>query len=495
MAAKKFGITTKKADNFSEWYSQLCGEEGAQLVDQRYGIQGFVVYREWGFALLRRLYELLEEAVEADGHEAFMFPVVIPKAYLEKEEEHAGFTPEVFWLTKGGDTDLAEPYAMRPTGETQLYPMYSLWIRSHNDLPYKRYQTRHMCYRNDSGTRPFLRGREFCFFETHDVFATHEEAMEQINTDMKIMEDVVWKQLKVPFIFFRRPKWDAFLGANYTYASDSLVPDGKRLQVSSTHDLGHNFAKAFDVTFKDKNNKEQFGYQTCFGPGIIRIIAALIAIHGDDNGLILPSTMAPVKAVIVPITFSKDKEKTEKVLKTCESLQAQLKKAGLKVVFDTTADESPGFKYNKWELKGVPVRIEVGPKEVEQGKSTMVARVDGKKNPVANKDLAKAIFKSLEEQDQIIEEKAKQYFANNTREATTLDEIKKIMKEHRGFIKIPWCDVTATGEECADILKAETNGAYVTGEAYVKPEKPKAGAKCPVCSKAAKHVVYVCKSY
>ena len=348
---KKVGITEKKDENFSEWYSQLCGEEGAQLVDQRYGIQGFVVYREWGHALVKRLYELLEKAVEDDDHIEFHFPVVIPKAYLEKEEEHAGFTPEVFWLTKGGDTELAEPFAMRPTGETQLYPMYSLWIRSHNDLPYKRYQSRHMCYRNDSGTRPFLRGREFWFFETHDVFATHEESMTQINTDMKIMEDVVGKQLKIPYIFFKRPKWDAFLGANATYASDSLVPDGKRLQISSTHDLGHNFAKAFDVTFTDKNNKTAYGYQTCFGPGIIRIIAALIAIHGDDQGLVLPSVIAPVKAVIVPITFSKDKEKTDKVLKACEKLHADLKAAGVKSIFDKKADESPGFKYNKWEMK------------------------------------------------------------------------------------------------------------------------------------------------
>ena len=176
----KIGITVKKNDNFSEWYSQLVGENGAQLVDLRYGVQGFVVYRETGWALLKKVYEFLENAVEQDDHEQFLFPVVIPEENLKKEEEHAGFTPEVFWVTKGGDTVLDKPLALRPTGETALYPMYSLWIRSHNDLPFKRYQSRIMVYRNEMTTRPFIRGREFAFFETHDVFRTHKEALDQM---------------------------------------------------------------------------------------------------------------------------------------------------------------------------------------------------------------------------------------------------------------------------------------------------------------------------
>jgi len=285
----EIGITVKKADNFSEWYTQLCSEQGADLVDIRYGVAGFVVHKPWAFKILRGIYDLLDKEIEADGHQPLLFPTVIPEENLMKEKEHAGFAPNVFWITQAGEEKLERRLALRPTGETAFYPMYSLWIRSYKDLPFKMFQSRITVFRNEATTRPFLRGREFMFYETHDVFATHKEALDQINTDMNIMKKVAYDTLKIPFIFFRRPKWDKFLGANDTYASDTLMPDGRRNQCSSTHDLGQNFAKVYGVKFKDKDGEDKFGYQTCFGPGIYRLMAALIAIHGDDNGLILPT--------------------------------------------------------------------------------------------------------------------------------------------------------------------------------------------------------------
>lgn len=489
----KIGITVKKSDNFSEWYSQLVGEQGAQLADVRYGVQGFVVYREWGYALLRKVYELLEEVAENDDHNQFLFPIVIPEENLKKEEEHAGFTPEVFWVTKAGNEKLEKPLALRPTGETQIYPMYSLWIRSYKDLPYKAYQSRIMCYRNEMTTRPFIRGREFCFFETHDVFATHKESLDQVKKDMQMMKQVAYDQLFIPFYFFKRPVWDKFLGADATYSSDTIMPDGKRNQISSTHDLGHNFAKPFNVTYTDEKGKEQFAYQTCWGPGIIRLVAALISIHGDDNGLVLPSIIAPVKVVIIPVYFSDKKAVNEKIRKKCSQLKEEIKKLGYKVKFDDL-DESPGYKYNKWELKGVPLRIELGPREVDQNKVTIVTRVDRKKSQIDLKNLKKEIENSLKHNDEQIKKRADAYFKGNTKSADTLEEVKKIIEEHRGFIKAPFCSVEKDGEECADTLKAETRGGNVCGTPLEKPETPK-NKKCVVCKKKAKHIVYIAKSY
>lgn len=486
----KVGLTVKK-ENFSEWFSQICSETGAQLADIRYGVQGCVVHRPWAMRILRKIYSEFENEVEADSHEPYLFPTFIPEEFLMTEKEHAGFTPDVFWVDYAGEEKLERRLALRPTGETQFYPMYSLWIRSYKDLPFKGYQSRITVFRNEMTTRPFLRGREFMFFETHDVFASHEEALEQIEKDMGMMERVVRQKLKLPFIFFRRPKWDAFLGANYTYASDTLNPDGRRNQISSTHDLGTNFAKAFDVKFQDENGEMKLGHQTCFGPGIWRIMASLIAVHGDDTGLVLPVDFAPVQVVIVPILFSKDKKANTKVLKACEDARQAVLKTGMAVKVDDR-DETPGFKFNDWEMKGVPLRVEIGPKDVEKSQAVVVRRTDRKKSFIPLKDLGKSLVEEASEVDSQIAKAAEEYFQDRTREAASLDEIKRIMKEHRGFIKAPWCAVEAAGEGCADVLKAETQGGIVCGTEFGKEEKP--DGKCVVCGKPANHVVYIAKS-
>lgn len=487
---KKLGITAKKNENFSEWFTQVCSEQGAQLVDIRYGVQGCLVHRPWAFRILRKIYDLLEAEVEKDGHEPLLFPTFIPEENLQKEKEHAGFTPEVFWVTEAGDQKLDRKLALRPTGETAFYPMYSLWIKSYNDLPLKCYQSRMTVFRNEMTTRPFLRGREFMFFETHDVFATHEGALEQIKKDMETMEKVVWDKLRIPFIFFRRPQWDKFKGANDTYASDSLLPDGRRSQISSTHDLGQKFAKAFDVKFTDENGKTVYGWQTCFGPGIWRIMASLIAVHGDDKGLILPFFLAPVQIVIIPIIFAGGKD-NEKVMQFSKQVEKMIKDMGFSVKLDGST-QTPGFKFNQWEMMGVPIKIEVGPKEVAAEKITMSYRTGTKKETFGLTDFKKTIEWMAEQLDKDIKKRADEYFKENTKEAKTIKDVQKIIKTHRGFVKIPFCTNEIDGKKCAEILKAETGGADVCGVNY--KEKETASGKCAVCEKPAREIVYVAKS-
>ncbi len=478
-------ITVKKEENFSEWYTQVV--QKAELADIRKGVQGFIVHMPWGFRILRKIYEYLEKEVEDDNHEPYLFPVVVKKENLEKEKEHAGFAPDVFWITRAGDKQLEEEFALKPTGETLIYPNYSLWIRSYNDLPFKGYQSRIMSYRNEKTTRPFLRGREFMFFETHDVFATHEEAINQVNKDLEMSQAVLKEKCKIPFVFFKRPQWDKFKGADATFTPDTIMPDGKRNQLGSTHDLGQNFAKAFDVMFQDKKGKKEYAWQTCWGPGIWRMMAAIIGIHGDDKGLILPFDMAPIQIIIVPIFSEKEKSS---VMKYCEELKKSLGKYRTKI--DTT-EGSPGFKYNEWEMKGVPIRIEVGPKEVQAKKVTIALRTSKTKVESKVSDVSQSIEKHAREVDKEIERKAEEYFKDNTYNAKTLEELKNIMNKKRGFIKVPFCSVEMKGEKCAEKLKEETEGVYVCGTLYPKEEK--ASGNCIICKKPANHIVYTAKSY
>ncbi len=490
---KKIGITVKKEENFSEWFTQVVGPEGAELADVRYGVQGFVVHMPWSMRILRKIYEYLEDEIEKDGHDPMLFPTVIKKENLEREKEHAGFAPDVFWVTEAGDKKLEEEVALRPTGETQIYPMYSLWLRGHNQLPYKRYQSRITVFRNEKTTRPFLRGREFMFFETHNMYATHKDVLEQIEADRQIMKKVYWEKLRLPHIFFIRPQWDKFLGADNTFVSDTLMPDGRRNQMSSTHDLGQNFAKAYDIKFTDKDGEIKYAHQSCFGPGIWRIMAALIGIHGDDKGLVLPFDIAPYQIVIVPVLFSDEKE-NKLIIKRCSEIEKDLK-SKYKVYFDNSAN-TPGWKYNQWEMKGVPLRIEMGPKDLKE-ESVVVVRRTGHKTKVKISDLNQAIKEEAIALDVDIKINAEKYFLNKTKSAESLEEIKKTIKNFRGFVKAPLCSIEKSGERCAEVIKTETEGAYVCGVPWLKEEqeKPKKGSLCPVCKKPAEHIVYIAKSW
>ena len=482
------GITVKKEENFSEWYSQVI--QKAELADIRFGIQGFIVQRPLGFFIIKKIYEYLEDELEKEGHAEFLFPNVVKEDNLKKEKEHAGFTPEVFWISEAGSKKLEERFALRPTGEAQIYPLYSLWFKSWKDLPFKGYQSRISVFRNEMTTRPYLRGREFAFFESHDVFNMHEEALKQIEIDLEISKKVIYEKCKIPFLFFKRPQWDKFKGAMNTYTPDTIMPDGKKNQLASTHDLAQNFSKAFNIKVMKENEKEEYVWQTCYGPGIWRIMAAIIGIHRDDNGLILPFDLAPMQIVIVPVLF---KEKENKlIIKKCKELEAKLKEYRIK--FDDT-EASPGYKYNYWELRGVPIRIEIGPKEVKEDKATLSLRINAKnKISIKLKDIAKEIEKYSKIIDEKIEGNANSYFKNKTKETNSYSDLKKVIKEYRGFVKVPFCSIDLDGEKCAVKLKEETT-ADISGTLYPKEDKVKPNQKCIICGNNAKHLVYIAKSY
>jgi len=486
LSEKPIGITVKKKENFSEWFTQVLIK--ADLIDQRYNVQGFIVHKPWAMRIIKQIYKLFEEELEKTGHEPVLFPLVIPEENFEKEKEHVeGFKPEVFWVTEAGEEKLERRLALRPTSETAFYQMYSLWINSWRDLPLKLYQSVSV-YRYEKNTRPFIRGREFLWIEAHNAFKNHDEVLKQIREDMENTTKIVWEQLAIPFLFLRRPKWDKFAGAVDTYAADTLMPDGRVLQISSTHDLGQNFSKAFEVTYVDKEGERHYVWQTCYGPGIWRIVAALISIHGDDKGLVLPFSVAPIQVIIIPIYY--DESEKQVVMKKCEEIYEFLRKKKIRVKIDTR-EKTPGWKFNDWELKGVPIRIEIGKKEVQQGYITIYRR-DLRKRQKVDADLEKIysfIIKLAEDMLETLKKKSKEYFESHIVFAKNKNEIMDALKR-RCLIKMPFC-----GEEgCAMDMKEKTDGLKVRGTSIDGEDKVE-NLKCAWCNKPAKKIVYVAKAY
>lgn len=478
------GIQNPKS-RFSEWFSEVIAK--AELADLRYNVKGFIVHRPWCVMALREMYRLYEAELERRGHKPVIFPAVIPKENFMKEAEHVeGFAPEVFWITRAGETELSEEIALRPTSETAMYTMYAKWIRSWRDLPLKLYQSCQVWRYETKATRPFIRGREFYWIEAHDVFATKEEAEAQVKEDMEITEKVMHQEFGIPFIFFRRPEWDKFAGAVYTYAADTLMPDGKALQQPSTHLLGQNFAKPFEIKFVDKDEKEKIAWQTCYGPAIWRMFASVIALHGDDRGLIFPFKIAPLQVIIVPIIL---KGKEKKVLEKSRRLKEFLQDS-----FRVEVDESentPGWKFNYWEMKGVPLRLEIGPKEVECEEVVLVRRDTGEKITVKDSQVKEKIDYLGKEITRNLIKKADEWFEKMIHPVKDLKELEDKL-EAGGFFRVNFCSVDMEGKECAEILKEKFH-LNVRGERMDKEEKPE--GTCIVCGKPAKVVVYLAKQY
>ncbi|MEW6748807.1 MAG: proline--tRNA ligase [Candidatus Micrarchaeota archaeon] len=472
--------------DFSEWYNTIIKE--AQLCDLRYGIKGFVVFMPWAVMTMNRMYGMYEHAVESTGHVPALFPALIPESYLTKESDHVqGFVPEVFWVTEAGNNKMEERYAMRPTSETAMYSMYALWIHGTRDLPLKLYQRCQVWRYETKATKPFIRSREFHWIEAHDCFATREEAMEQVKEDMLTAEEVIHNQFGVPFLFFKRPQWDKFAGAEDTFAADTLMPDGRALQLPSTHMLGQHFSKAFDIKYTDDKGQEQYVWQTCYGPCISRIYAAVIATHGDDKGLVFPVRLAPVQVVIVPIY--KDETKAG-VMEFCEKVKESIECCFFVKIDDS--DRTPGFKFNEWEMKGVPIRIEIGPRDLES-KSVMVARRDtGEKVKVPAEHLDEKLGEIAQSIDKTLKERADKWFSDKLSFADKMDDLGKKMDKH-GFVRVPFCSDRKEAKECADIVKDKLQ-ANIRGSLYgsdAKPEKK----KCIACGKEATIYLYASRQY
>ncbi|RQD82662.1 proline--tRNA ligase, partial [Methanosalsum natronophilum] len=385
---------------FSEWYNDILSV--AEIMDVRYPVKGLYVWFPFGFSIRKRVYNMLRELLDTDHDEA-LFPLLIPEHEFMKEAEHIkGFEDEVYWVTNGGTTPLDINLALRPTSETAIYPMYKIWIRSHADLPIKVYQIVNTFRYETKHTRPLIRLREITSFkEAHTVHASWNEAANQVKKAIELYIEF-YKNLAIPVLSSKRPDWDKFPGADYTIAVDSLMPDGRTLQVGTAHHLGDNFAKTFDIKYENKEGDQVYAHQTCYGISE-RCIASLISVHGDDKGLVLPPSIAPVQIVIIPIIFKDSSE----VLEVCEKVKERLHGIGLRVELDSS-DKRPGAKYYKWELKGVPLRIEIGPRDLKNNSVVIVKRNDSTKEIVHMSKLEETVQRLLDQVHQNLYSKAEE---------------------------------------------------------------------------------------
>jgi prolyl-tRNA synthetase len=476
-----------KKDSFPDWFGEIC--RIAELADVRYGVKGFTPFLPWSMMTMEIMFDILEGVLQRKGHLPMLFPTVIPESNLAKESHHVqGFTPQVFWISDFGEGEkLEERLALRPTSETAIYPMYSLWIRSWRDLPLKRYQ-RCTVFRSEvKSTRPFLRGREFLWIESHNVFATHDEAKAQVREDLETTKEVMTEAFGIPVMVFKRTQWDKFPGGVNTYAADTLMPDGKVLQLPSTHDLGDNFARAFDIKYVNESNATTYAFQTCYGPAISRIYGALISVHGDDNGLRLPFKLAPYQVVIVPIFKGQN---ADEVMNYCRDIEGTLRNAGIRVYLDNR-DSTPGWKYNYWEMKGVPIRVEAGQRELKQRKVALFRRDLMKRETVGLDGLSERVARIGAELDSMLRSEAAARFENLVVDADTLGELEDAL-DKRKIGRVQFCTTETDGMSCAEKIKDRTGGE-VRGTRIDVDEKG-TGA-CIVCGKAAEAIVYVARSY
>ncbi len=480
--AHELGMTVPKS-NFPEWYLEVM--QKADVVDSRFGVKGFYVFMPTAMLVMDEMFRLLEDALRATGHMPLHFPVVIPESEFKKESAHIkGFEEEVFWITRAGKNELEERMVLRPTSETAMYPLYSLWVRSHLQLPMKFYQKGSVYRYETKMTKPLLRTREFIWLEAHDVQRTKESCLEQVAEDMDIFRKMVSDGLCVPFLLLKKTDWDKFPGAESTYAFEAAMPDGKVLQIGTTHDLGQKFARVFDIQFLDEKGKKQYVYQTCFGPGVSRILGAMLAIHGDDKGLVLPPAVAPIQAVIVPIYTN---ESRTKVMGKCGEMLGKLEAKGFRVHLDSRDQYSPGFKFHEWELKGVPVRIEIGPKDIEKGQVSIVRRDFLERAGVPEQKLEEKLLEVMESITSQLKKRAGELLIID--DASEQKELEKKL-DMGGFVRIPFC----MQEGCDEVLKERT-GAGVRGTLFGSEDKVAKGVKCAVCGTAAKAMAYIARSY
>ncbi|MCS7096500.1 MAG: proline--tRNA ligase [Nitrososphaerota archaeon] len=477
------GVTVKKSQDLSEWYTQVILK--SELADYA-PIKGCMVYRELAYGVWEKIQEIFNSKIKRTGHKNMYFPLLIPESFLKKEAEHfAGFVPEVAWVTLGGDSPLEEKLAIRPTSETIIYAMFSKWIRSWRDLPIKLNQWCSVVRWETKATKLFLRTREFLWQEGHTAHATKEEADREVMDILKEYRDLMENYLAIPVLAGKKTESEKFAGALYTTTLEAIMPDGKALQMGTSHNLGQNFSKVFDIKFIGKDEAEHYVWQTSWGIST-RLIGAMVMTHGDDKGLVLPPKIAPIQAVIVPIPYKA--AQVEKIMAKAEEIYSRLQNFGISTVLDDREEYTPGWKFNHWELKGIPLRIEIGPRDLQNGQVTLARRDTMEKMVVKDEDLEKTVAKLLEEIQQNLFNRAKKFLEEMITCVKTYDEFKKVLKEKGGFIKASWC----LSSECEAKIKEET-GATIR---LIPFEKEALISNCCVyCGREAKEIVYFAKSY
>ncbi len=466
----------KKTEDFNEWYNEIV--ELADLCDKRYPIKGMNVWRPYGWKLMSHVDKLTRDEMIKTDHQEVYFPLLIPESSFKKEEEHIeGFGSEVYWVTHAGLNKLEERWLLRPTSETAMYPMFSLWIRSHTDLPLKTYQIVNTFRYETKQTRAFIRVREIHFFEAHTCHVDFKDAEKQIKED-KDIAGRLFQKLCLPFILSKRPDWDKFAGAFYTISIDVLMPSGRTLQLGSIHQYRDNFAKPYEISYEAEDGKHKNCHQTTYGMSE-RILGALIGVHGDNKGLVMPPEVAPTQVVIIPIIF-KGKEKT--VLDSCDTLYEKLKNNGIRVHVDKR-DITPGNKYYDWELKGVPLRIEIGPRDVEKKEIVLVRRDISEKKSVSLKSCVKIIKEEFRSISEDLYKNAEKFLKENMHRVKTVEEAKGL----KGIIELPWCGKEDCAMEIENILEGNTLGEPI--------EHVECKNVCPVCGKPSKTWMRYAKTY
>ncbi|MFQ6051781.1 MAG: proline--tRNA ligase [Candidatus Hydrothermarchaeota archaeon] len=465
-------------NNFGEWFNKII--ESAEILDVRYPIKGLYVWFPYGFKIRKRCTDIIRELLDETGHEETLFPLLIPEDELGKESTHIkGFEDEVFWVTHGGSTPLNVKLALRPTSETAIYPMFSLWIRSHKDMPIKVYQIVSTFRYETKHTRPLLRLREITTFkEAHTAHATMEDAEKQVEEAIEVYKRF-FDRLCIPYMITRRPDWDKFPGAIYTIAFDTIFPDGRTLQIGTVHNLGQTFSKTFDIVFETETGDHDYAYQTCYGMSD-RVIASIIAIHGDKDGLILPPSVAPYQVVLVPILY---KNAEEEIRKHTEKIEKTLRDSGIKYYVDWR-NIRPGRKYYDWEIKGVPLRIEIGPKDAANDVVTVVRRDTREKAVIDTINLSNNLKNLLKAISSDLKEKAWRKMESMIKEVETIRELNETIKKG-GVIKTGWCNTEECGREIEEISDADIIGI---------PLKESDGV-CIVCRKPSKKQALIAKTY
>jgi prolyl-tRNA synthetase len=473
------GLTAKKEENFSEWYTELILK--ADLADYT-AVSGCIVFKPVAWQIWEKIRDEIDKRLKKMSVKNVNFPLFIPEHLLSKEQEHVkGFSPEVAWVTHAGNTKLSERLAIRPTSEAIMYDSFSKWIRSWRDLPLKYNQWSNVVRWEFKHPVPFFRTREFFFNEGHTVFATKKEAEAEAMQIIGMYKEILEKFLAVPGIIGKKTDKEKFAGAEYTMTIESYLPNGKAIQGPDFHHDGQNFAKAYNIKFLNKEGKEEYAWQNTWAIST-RMLGVMIALHSDDKGLVLPPKIAPNKIVIVPVRFEKEKE----VLKKAKEIFKTLSK--YEPILDERLEVTPGYKFNEWELKGIPIRIEIGPNDLKKKEAVIVRRDNGKKENVKISSLKKEIDKTLETIQNNLFSKAENLLKKNLDKAETVEDAKKKIKENK-LVLVP----LKNSVKVEDALKEKLAGVKTLNIPLNQP--PIKGKKCIISKEQADYWVYIGRSY
>lgn len=478
---KELGITVKKSFDFSDWYTQCVLKSG--IADYSPS-KGFIILRPYGYAIWEIIKDILDNEFKRTGHKNGFLPVLIPESLLTKEKHHFdGFMPEVFWVTRSGNYELGEKLAVRPTSETLAYSMFSKWISSYRDLPLKLNFWNSALRAEIKSTKPLIRNSEFLWQEGHTAHTNEIDAEKEVRMILDVYKNLIEEYLAIPTISGLKSEKEKFVGAKYTTCLESLMSDGKTLQMATSHNLAQNFSKPFDIKFLDKDTDEQYVWQTSWGISW-RVIGALIMVHGDDKGLILPPKIAPTQVVIVPIY--KD-ESQETVKQKAYEFEKKLKDSGIRTYTDDRDEYTSGWKFNDWEMKGVPLRANIGIRDIKENQVELIRRDTRERFYVKEKELVNQTLSILQKIQSNMFDSAKYHLQTNTRTAATLEELLSILDSAGGFVACSWCGKP----ECEDLVKEKT-----TADIRIIPFNAKNNvSSCIACRNQRTTEVYFGRAY